>query len=149
MSQPNERVEMSDALQALRRRHLRFGWYALLGFLALGAVLEGLHGFKAGFYLDVTHETRRLMWRLAHAHGTLLALVNVAFALSLEALTDKDPERLRFASACLLVGALLVPLGFFAGGVFAENGDPELFVLLVPLGALLLFLGVFQIARRA
>lgn len=151
MSESSERAEMSDskALQELRRRHLRFGWYALLGFLTLGAVLEGLHGFKAGFYLDVTHETRRLMWRLAHAHGTLLALVNVAFALSLDALTDKDPTRLRFASACLLIGALLVPLGFFAGGVFAKNGDPELFVLLVPLGALLLFLGVFQIARRA
>ena len=74
---------MSDELLKLRRRHLRFGWYALLGFLILGAFLEGLHGFKAGFYLDVTHETRRLMWRLAHAHGTLLALVNIAFALSL------------------------------------------------------------------
>jgi len=139
---------MSDELLKLRRRHLKFGWYALLGFLALGAFLEGLHGFKASFYLDVTHETRRLMWRLAHAHGTLLALVNIAFALSLEALNDKSPARLRFAAACLLVGSLLVPLGFFAGGVFAENGDPALFVLLVPLGALLLFLGIFQVARR-
>lgn len=148
-SESNEPSRMSDALLALRRRHLRFGWYALLVFLTLGAVLEGFHGFKAGFYLDVTHETRRLMWRLAHAHGTLLALVNVAFGLSLEALTDKDPTRLRFASACLLVGAILVPLGFFAGGVFAENGDPDLFVLLVPLGALLLFVGVLQVARRA
>ncbi|HEY6728972.1 MAG TPA: hypothetical protein VI197_33410 [Polyangiaceae bacterium] len=148
MSESNEPAATGDTLRALRRRHLRFGWYALLGFLALGAALEGLHGFKAGFYLDVTHETRRLMWRLAHAHGTLLALVNVAFALSLEALTEQEPARLRFASACLLIGALLVPLGFFAGGVFAKNGDPELFVLLVPLGALLLFLGVLQVARR-
>lgn len=139
---------MSDELLKLRRRHLRFGWYSLLVFLTLGAVLEGLHGFKAGFYLDVTHETRRLMWRLAHAHGTLLALVNIAFSLSLEALTDQEPSRLRFASACLVVGAVLVPLGFFAGGVFARNGDPELFVLLVPIGALLLFLGVLHVARR-
>jgi len=139
---------MSDALHEFRRRHLRFGWYALLGFLTLGAGLEALHGFKAGFYLDVTHETRRLMWRLAHAHGTLLALVNIAFALRLDALTSKVPTHLLFASASLLVGALLVPVGFFAGGVFAKNGDPELFVLLVPLGALLLFLAVFQVARR-
>ena len=28
---------------ALRRRHLRFGWAALLGFSALGALLEVLH----------------------------------------------------------------------------------------------------------
>lgn len=149
MSESHERFEMSDARHELRRRHLRFGWYSLLAFLTLGAVLEGLHGFKVGFYLDVAHETRRLMWRLAHAHGTLLALVNIAFALSLEALTDQEPTRLRFASACLLIGALLVPIGFFAGGVFAQDGDPELFVLLVPVGALLLFLGVFQVARRA
>ena len=139
---------MSEDLHELRRRHLRFGWYALLGFLTLGAVLEGLHGFKVGFYLDVTQESRRLMWRLAHAHGTLLALVNIAFAVSLDALRDNDASQLRFASACLLVGALLVPLGFFAGGVFAHDGDPGLFVLLVPLGALLLFLGVLHVARR-
>lgn len=140
---------MSEDLQKLRRRHLKFGWYALLGFLTLGAVLEGLHGFKVGFYLDVTQESRRLMWRLAHAHGTLLALVNIAFAVSLDVLRDNEASRLRFASACLLVGALLVPLGFFAGGLFVRDGDPGLFVLLVPLGALLLFLGVLQVARRA
>jgi len=140
---------MSEDLHKLRRRHLKFGWYALLGFLTLGAVLEGLHGFKVGFYLDVTQESRRLMWRLAHAHGTLLALVNIAFAVSLDALRDNEASRLRFASACLLVGALLVPLGFFAGGLFVRDGDPGLFVLLVPLGALLLFLGVLQVARRA
>ena len=139
---------MSEDLHKLRRRHLKFGWYALLGFLTLGAVLEGLHGFKVGFYLDVTQESRRLMWRLAHAHGTLLALVNIAFAVSLDALSDNDASRLRLASACLLVGALLVPLGFFAGGVFAHDGDPGPLVLLVPLGALLLFLGVLQLARR-
>jgi hypothetical protein len=139
---------MSEDLHKLRRRHLRFGWYALLGFLTLGAVLEGLCGFKVGFYLDVTQESRRLMWRLAHAHGTLLALVNIVFALSLDALRDNEAAGLRVASACLLVGALLIPLGFFGGGVFAHDGDPGLLVLLVPLGALLLFLGVLHVARR-
>lgn len=43
-----------------------------------------LHGFKVGLYLDVDHSARRHMWTLAHTHGTLLALVNIAFALSLE-----------------------------------------------------------------
>ena len=68
------------------RRHLRFGWWALFVFLLLGATLETLHGFKAGFYLDVSNETRRLMWTLAHAHGALLGIVNVAAGLSLRAL---------------------------------------------------------------
>ena len=31
--------------------------------------------------------------------------------------------------------------------LFARNGDPELFVMLVPVGALLLFLGVLHVAR--
>ena len=62
----------------LADRNLRFGWWALLFFLSLGAVLETLQGFKIGWYLDVGNETRRLMFTLAHAHGTLLALVNIA-----------------------------------------------------------------------
>ena len=62
------------------RFHLRFGWWSLLLFACLGLSLEAMHGFKVGWYLDVTHETRRLMFRLAHAHGTLLALGHVALA---------------------------------------------------------------------
>lgn len=139
---------MTEALQKMRRRHLRFGWYALLVFLTLGAVLEGLHGFKVGMYLDADHETRRLMWRLAHAHGTLLALVNIAFGLSLSALDSERARGIGHASACLLVSASVIPLGFFGGGVITYSGDPGLFALLVPPGALLLFLGVFGLARR-
>ena len=41
--------------------HLKLGWVWLLLFATLGLVLEGLHGLKAGFYLDVGMETRRLM----------------------------------------------------------------------------------------
>ena len=72
----------------LTKRHLRFGWWALLIFLSLGLVLEGLHGFKVGYYLKVSSETRRLMWTLAHAHGTLLALVNIAFAFTARLLPE-------------------------------------------------------------
>ena len=64
-------------------RHLRFGWWSLSAFLALGLLLETLHGFKVGWYLDVSHEARRLMFTLAHSHGTLLALVNIAAGLTL------------------------------------------------------------------
>src|SRR4051794_6786004 len=61
------------------RSHLRFGWWSLLLFLTLGMVLEGLHGFKVAWYLNVSTQTRRLLWTLAHAHGTALGLVHIAF----------------------------------------------------------------------
>ena len=70
----------------LAATHLRVGWWALLLFLSLGLVLESLHGFKLQWYVSVGTETRRELWRLAHAHGTMLALVNVAFALTVRAL---------------------------------------------------------------
>jgi len=57
-------------------RNLIFGWWSLVVFLSLGGVLEMLHGFKIGWYVDVGNELRRLMFTLAHAHGTALALVN-------------------------------------------------------------------------
>lgn len=67
----------SDEDAALSLRHLRFGWWSLLLFLLLGLVLEAFHGFKADWYLGVAHAPRRFSWTLAHAHGTLLAVVNV------------------------------------------------------------------------
>jgi hypothetical protein len=54
---------MNDApAPDLVRRNLRFGWWLLFGWAAVGLALEGLHGLKAGLYLDVGNETRRLLW---------------------------------------------------------------------------------------
>jgi len=133
--------------ETLKSRHLKFGWYCLLGFLTLGALLETLHGFKVGYYLDANNETRRLMWRLGHAHGTLLALVNLAFGACVPSFQMKNQSRLRLASACLVISALLLPVGFLLGGINARGGDPGLLVLLVPVGAVLLFVGVLSAAR--
>jgi hypothetical protein len=137
---------MRDTNEQLKRRHLKFGWYSLLVFLTLGICLEGLHGFKADFYLNVDNETRRLMWRLAHAHGTLLALVNIVFAVSVTEL-QTQAKQLQLASSCFIVSALLLPLGFLGAGAFAHGGDPGMMVLLVPLAALLLFTAVLTVAR--
>ena len=63
-------------------RHFRFGWWSLLLFAAFGLALEALHGLKVGSYLSVSSVARRLMWTLAHAHGTLLSVVHLVFALS-------------------------------------------------------------------
>jgi hypothetical protein len=129
--------------------HLRVGWWALLFFLCMGIALEALHGFKAGFYLDVGNETRRLLWTLAHAHGTLLAVLNLVFAASLPALPALRGPALRAASRCLIGALILLPAGFFAGGAVIHEGDPGLGVLLVPPGALLLVIAVFLTARAA
>lgn len=127
--------------------HLRVGWWALLVFLCLGILLEALHGFKVRFYLDVSNETRRLLWTLAHAHGVLLGLVNLAFAFSLQALPGLDARAREMASKCLLGATVLLPAGFFLGGVVVYSGDPGLGIALVPVGAALLLVGIYRFAR--
>lgn len=135
------------ATAAFSNRHLRIGWWSLLGFLALGMILESLHGFKVGWYLNVSNETRRLMWTLAHAHGTLFGLLQVAFGLTTRALPLWEPRQRSIAGAALTGATVLLPGGFLLGGGFVHGGDPGLGIVLVPLGAALAFLGVGLTAR--
>jgi hypothetical protein len=120
-----------------------YGWTALVFFIGLGIVLETFHLFKSPFYLEV--HLRRELWTLAHAHGTLLALLNVAFALTAPRAVAAEPSRRR-ASRLVRSGAVLVPLGFLLGGVGQAEGDPSLAIFLVPVGAVLLILGVGTVA---
>jgi hypothetical protein len=130
------------------QRHLRFGWWSLFVFATIGLALETLHGFKVRAYLDVSNETRRLMWTLCHAHGTLLALINVVFGLTLKHFPAVPARELRGISSSLIAASLLLPGGFFLGGVAFYSGDPGLGVLLVPAGAVLLLAALAGIARR-
>lgn len=139
----------TDDPSLLTQRHLRFGWWTLLLFLTLGLVLETLHGFKVGAYLNVSNETRRLMWTLAHAHGTLLGLVNLAFAFTLSRLAEWTARPRGVASVCLRSATVLLPGGFFLGGLFVHGGDPGLGILLVPVGGLLLLVAVLLSALGA
>jgi len=139
-------AERVDAA-AIASRHLAFGWGLIALSVAAGTALEGLHAFKLGFYLDASSGTRRLLWTLAHAHGALLGLVNVAFALCLPSLPRLAGGARAFASRALQTGAALLPAGFFLGGVVVHDGDPGLAVLLAPIGALLVLAGVVVIAR--
>ena len=126
--------------------NLRAGFWALLAFATLGLSLEVFHGFKLGFYLDVTNETRRLLLRLAHAHGALLGLLNIGYALAAHAfprLVDRLAER------ALLTALLLMPAGFLLGGVFARDGDPGASVALAAAGGVALLVGLARIARKA
>jgi hypothetical protein len=86
------------------------------------------------------------MWTLAHAHGVGLALVHLLFALSLPAL-PAEPARDRLASRCLIAASVLLPGGFFAGGLVYYSGDPGPAILLVPVGAVLLLVALFVVAR--
>ena len=138
MSSGNSGSEELSPHTDCTNRHLRFGWWSLLVFLTLGIVLEGLHGLKIGWYLDVSNETRRLMWTLAHAHGTLLALIHVAFTFTLTRLPDWAPRSRDIASHCLIGSSLLLPGGFFIGGFWIYEGDPGLGVLVAPIGGFLL-----------
>jgi hypothetical protein len=137
-------IPRAQAIKKNAHRNLRFGWWSLLVFLSLGGALETLHGFKIGWYVDVGNETRRLMFTLAHAHGTLLALINIAAGL-----TARKVDRFELrssASFALIWAAILLPAGFFLGGIVTYDGDPGLGVWLVPIGAVLLFYSIARIA---
>lgn len=138
---------VTSSLTVTAHRHLKYGWWSLLLFLTLGLVLEGLHGFKAGLYLNVSNEMRRLMWTLSHAHGTLLSLVNIAFAFTVLHLQSWGDRPRQLASRCLAGATVLLPGGFFLGGLVLHGADPGLGIVLVPLGALLLAFAVFLTAR--
>ena len=77
----NRELSASKSPSVPGKRNLRAGWWTLLVFVCLGILLEIGLGFRGHFYMDVSQQTRRLMWRLAHAHGTLLALLNIMYGL--------------------------------------------------------------------
>jgi len=131
----------------LVHRHLRIAWWSLLFFLTLGIVLEILHAFKVGWYLDVTNDTRRLMWTLAHAHGTLLSFIHIALGVTIKSTPSIPAYWVKRASPCLTGATILLPGGFFFGGLFIYQGDPGLGILLVPVGAVMLFISVGSVVR--
>ncbi|MCB9892570.1 MAG: hypothetical protein H6833_13040 [Planctomycetes bacterium] len=133
---------MSAAPNRLVSRHLRIGWMGLLVFVTAGLVLEAFHGFKSGFYLDADQTMRRMLWRLAHAHGTLISLVHLAFAFTVRSVPANPHEAFRKASWPLFAGLVLLPGGFFLGGFGTYGGDPGVGIFLAPVGALLLLTGV-------
>jgi len=122
-----------------------FGWWSLLCWLSLGIALEALHGFKVGWYLDVVNDGRRLQLTLAHTHGTLLSVLNILLAMSLKDLSSN--ASVAKASKCLKWAAILMPLGFLGGGIWALGADPGFAIVMVPIGGLLMFAGVLFAAR--
>lgn len=125
----------SQPTAALARRHVRFGWLMLAAFAIVGITLEGFHGFKTGWYLEDAYETRRLLFTLGHAHGALLAVINIVFGVA-SAVLGGSLQRLLQVSRLLLAGTVLLPAGFFLGGFGLYGADPGVGIYLVPIGGL-------------
>ncbi|MEZ6101809.1 MAG: hypothetical protein R3E01_22975 [Pirellulaceae bacterium] len=140
-SEPNSTPSPVGEANTLGLHHLVLGWTALIVFLALGLTLELLHAFKSEFYLDDRVGMRRMMWTLAHSHGTLFALIHIAFGVTLRVLPTFPLGMARIASGGLWAGLLTMPTGFFLGGIWLHDGDPGLGVIAVPVGALAMVIG--------
>ncbi|MBX7078779.1 MAG: hypothetical protein K1X88_06280 [Nannocystaceae bacterium] len=130
----------------LARRHHRVGWSMVLVFACAGLLLESLAGFRVAWFSDADMETRRTMWRLAHAHGALLGLLNAVLANTLR--SGGAPRWSRRSAMAVMVGSVAVPSGFALGGIWFVDGDPSPAIILVPAGALALIAGLFDALRR-
>ena len=139
---------MTDDTLKFTNRHLKFGWWSLLVFVGLGMLLEALHGFKIGWYLDVGNDTRRLMLTLAHAHGTLLALIHIAAASTIRSADGLTELWKKGASPALLAASFLLPGGFLLGGLVIHDGDPGIGIFLVPLGGIALLFAILVTAMQ-
>jgi len=127
------------------KRAVRAGWILLALSLPLGVTLEALHGFKVQVYLQ--SQVRHEMWRLAHAHGTMLGILLLVFAALAE--QHLAAEKRAAISRDLRTGSVLMPLGFFLGGLLNSEGDPSLGIVLVPVGALFLLVALVRAASAA
>jgi len=87
------------------------------------------------------------MWTLAHAHGVLLGLLNIAYGCTLATLRDLQIPRAPAVSLALKSAGVAMPLGFVAAGIVPYAGDPGLPILLVPVATLLLLWAVTALVR--
>lgn len=116
-------------------------WISLALWITFGILLEGLNAFRSPALLD--DAVRREMFRLAHAHGTLLNLVLLAAAIC----ARLDLIRLGPATSFgLRTAVVLLPAGFLFAGLWHFKDEPGLAILLVPVGALLLLATVIYIS---
>ena len=119
---------------------MRQGWISLALWIVFGILIEGLIGYRSPLLLD--DAVRRDMFRLAHAHGTLLNLVLIMAAICarLELIQPSAMASLQLRSA-----VILLPIGFLLAGAWHYKDDPGLGVALVPIGAVLLLVAALQI----
>ena len=123
------------------KQMLAQGWISIAIWMTFGLLLEGLLGYKTPAYL--LDNERRELFRLAHAHGTLLGVLLVAAALCIQRF---QVAPLRAAMTSLCIGSVVMPLGFLLAGIWHYESDPGVAIWLVPPAALLLIFGVVAFA---
>ncbi len=109
------------------RFNIAFGFLSIAGFVILGFVLVYLRDFAPGKEDWVADYAvgKHFETRLAHAHGNLFALINVALGFTIPRLTLGDGAK--SALAWLGIGGMLMPLGILGEVVV---GTPPAFVLI-------------------
>jgi len=120
---------------------IRQGWASVALWMTLGLMLEGMLGYKIPAYLD--DPQRRELFRLAHAHGTLLGVLLIAGGLCVR---SGAIELQRIASRALRLGAIMMPVGFAVAGIRHPEGDPGIAIWLVPPGAVLVIFAAISAA---
>lgn len=131
------------ASEACVRHQLRWGFIGLTVFVGLGVILEAFHAFKWMGYLHVEAETRRMLLRLGHAHGTLLSLLQIGVGLTGRAY----PAVLRSVRPVLYsLAQWLVPAGFVLGALGSRASDPGPMIALLPAGAVCLLVALASTA---
>lgn len=98
-------------------RNSRFGWLWLGLFLTVGLIIEvtlAINKEYAASYAGVEGTigfTRELL-RSAHAHGNLLAIINILFALYIDKITLSDGLK-NLGSWLAIFSAVVMPIGMF------------------------------------
>jgi hypothetical protein len=133
--------EKTSEIHEWVRRALFQGWLSIAFWMSVGLLLEGLLGFKTPGYLQ--DPQRRELFRLAHAHGTLLGLLIVVAGLVIQTLRISPPK---YARVALQIGAAVMPFGFLISGIWHYESDPGLGIWLVPPAALLVIFGIIAMA---
>lgn len=128
-------------LASMYKRIAFQGWLSLAFWMSAGFLFESLMAFKSPAYLD--DSLRRELFRLAHAHGSLLGVVLVVAAIWAR---GNDAKIARVAVHALRFGAAVMPMGFLMAGLWHPESDPGFAIWLVPIGALPLIFSLISIA---
>lgn len=130
----------------LVRQHLCWGWWLLALFVAVGVVLDAMHGLKVDAFLNVSRSGERACLSLAHGLGTSLALLHLLYAATRHWLGTGGREkggRGQLGSACLKSASLLIPAAF---ALAAAAGSWTIAVSLAMPGAALLIMALAPLA---
>ena len=128
------------------RRTVVTGFFLLAVFIPMGLTLEALHALKVQVYLGSS--MRREMWTLAHAHGGILGILCLVYG-SIAERWLVDVSRRESIATSVRWGAILMPCGFFLGGIGNHRGDPSLGIALVPIGGLILLFALIRAGLNA